>query len=197
MNDWGSMHIEKATSIDSANGEESSLQNDETPPLSDSSLIPLLALYFDRMHPIIPIFKRSWLFSRLDRSQHLTDIQFGALLIAMSAAALLQPVLIGNRYCIKKSNTKRAMHLLEESHRMHSSTKLGNNASIDAIMTSFYMFVILSNTGDDDAAWLRLSESVTLGHIMKLHDSSAYENVSEDERERRLRVYWLLTITER
>jgi len=115
----------------------------------------------------------------------------------MSAAALLQPVLIGNRYCIKQSNTKRAMHLLEESHRMHSSTKLGNNASIDAIMTSFYMFVILSSTGNDDAAWLRLSESVILGHIMKLHDSSAYENVDEDERERRLRVYWLLTITER
>lgn len=197
IDDWGSMHIARANSTDNTTDEESSLQNEETPPLSDSSLIPLLALYFERMHPIIPIFKRSWLFSRLDKSQHLTDIQFGALLIAMSAAALLQPVLIGNRYCIKKSNTKRAMQLLEESHRMHSSTKLGNNASIDAIMTSFYMFVILSSTGNDDAAWLRLSESVILAHIMKLHDSSAYENVDEDEREMRLRVYWLLTITER
>ncbi|KAG2172610.1 hypothetical protein INT44_002625 [Umbelopsis vinacea] len=200
MTGWGQIHLEKGNGVsDGSTSEEdsSSLQSDETPPLSDSSLIPLLALYFDRMHPVIPIFKRSWLFSRLDKSHHMTDIQFGALLIAMSAAALLQPVQIGDRCCVKNSNTKRALYLLEESHRMHSSSKLGNNPSIDAIMTSFYMFVILSSTGNDDAAWLRLSESVSLGHIMKLHESSAYENIDEDERERRLRVYWLLTITER
>ncbi|KAH8548448.1 hypothetical protein BGW37DRAFT_182570 [Umbelopsis sp. PMI_123] len=199
-NEFGSIYASKSQGISDGNTsdeESSSFHSDEAPPLSDTSLIPLLALYFDRMHPIIPIFKRSWLFSRLDKSHHITDVQFGALLIAMSAAALLQPVQIGKKYQVKNSNTKRALQLLEECHRMHASSKLGDNASLDAIMTSFYMFIILSSTGSDDAAWLRLSESVTLGHIMKLHDMSAYENVDEDERERRLRVYWLLTITER
>lgn len=174
-----------------------SCQSEDAPPLSDVSLIPILALYFERIHPIMPIFTRSWLFSRIDKSHHITDTHFGAMLISLSSAVLVQPTQIGNTRRVKKSNIQRARKLLEQCTRIHCSSTLGDMPSIDAIMTSFYMFVCLSSIGHDDAAWLRLSESVTLGQLLKLHDPSAYEHIDDEERERRLRVYWLLTVTER
>ncbi len=40
-------------------------------------------------------------------------------------------------------------------------------------------------------------EAVTLGYLLRIHETSSYENLDKDEQERRLRAYLLLAITER
>jgi hypothetical protein len=80
---------------------------------------------------------------------------------------------------------------------MRCSSLFGKEATLDSIMTSFYMFACLFGMGEDNAAWFRLREAITLGQLLKLHDPEAYEPLESDERERRLRAYWLLAITER
>lgn len=51
--------------------------------------------------------------------------------------------------------------------------------------------------GEHSAAWYRLRESITLGHLCRLHEPASYEGLPKDEAERRLRAYWILAITER
>lgn len=83
---------------------------------------------------------------------------------------------------------------------MHSRAQcptFGKCPTLDMILTSFYMFACFFGIGEDEAAWFRLREAITLGQILKLHEPSAYEPIDHDERERRLRTYWILAITER
>lgn len=50
----------------------SSVGPDEPHALSDSVLIPTLALFYERLSGIMPVFSRAWLFGRLDRDHHHT-----------------------------------------------------------------------------------------------------------------------------
>ena len=68
---------------------------------------------------------------------------------------------------------------------------------MEACFTSFFIFAALFGLGEHSAAWYRLRESITLGHLCRLHEPASYEGLAKDEAERRLRAYWLLAITER
>ncbi|KAG2184403.1 hypothetical protein INT43_000312 [Umbelopsis isabellina] len=168
----------------------------ESSSLSDSVLIPRIAIFFERLHPIIPVFTRAWIFTRLDNSHQYSDRQFAAMLLSMSSLSLIQPV-HSSEGSDFKSNTKCAVRLLKECIHVRSVSTFGKKPTLDMVLTSFYMFACFFGLHEDDSAWFRLREAITLGQILKLHDPSAYESLDHDERERRLRTYWILAITER
>ncbi|EPQ30683.1 uncharacterized protein PFL1_01584 [Pseudozyma flocculosa PF-1] len=165
-------------------------------PLADSVLIPTIALFFERLQSIMPVFTRAWIFSKLDQNEHHVDPQFGSMLIAMSAFALIQPVEASDPVAIH-ARKRRVRKLLQEAVRMRTSAFFGENPSLEATMTSFFIFGTLFGLGEENAAWFRLREAVTLGHLLRLHEPAAYESLDKAEQERRLRAYWLLAITER
>lgn len=168
----------------------------EAHPLSDSVLIPNIAVFFERLQSIMPVFTRAWVFDKIDRGEHRTDPQLGAMLIALSAFALCQPV--DSTDPVDSSSRKRKVRrLLEESVKMRNSALLGSHPSLEAIMCSFFIFGTLFGLGEENAAWFRLREAVTLGYLLRIHETSSYENLDKDEQERRLRAYLLLAITER
>ncbi|KAI3486143.1 hypothetical protein L1887_50284 [Cichorium endivia] len=118
------------------------------------------------------------------------------MLIALSAFALCQPV--DSTDPVDSSSRKRKVRrLLEESVKMRNSALLGSHPSLEAIMCSFFIFGTLFGLGEENAAWFRLREAVTLGYLLRIHETSSYENLDKDEQERRLRAYLLLAITER
>ncbi|KAM3581906.1 hypothetical protein VKS41_006062 [Umbelopsis sp. WA50703] len=181
--------------IDNSDDELSSFDV-ESSSLSDSILIPRIAIFFERLHPIIPVFTRAWLFTRLDKSHQYTDRQFAAMLLAMSSLSLIQPV-HSSAGSNMKLNTKCAVNLLKECVRIRSVPTFGKKPTLDMVLTSFYMFACFFGLEEDESAWFRLREAITLGQILKIHEPSAYESLDHDERERRLRTYWILAITER
>ncbi|PWY98865.1 hypothetical protein BCV70DRAFT_164252 [Testicularia cyperi] len=170
--------------------------SNEPHPLSDSVLIPSIALFFERLQSIMPVFTRSWIFGKIDRGEHRTDPQLGAMLIALSAFALTQPVEASDPVD-SSARKRRVRRLLEESVKMRSSALFGSNPSLEGIMTSFFIFGTLFGLGEENAAWFRLREAVTLGYLLRIHETSSYEHLDRDEQERRLRAYLLLAITER
>jgi hypothetical protein len=89
------------------------------------------------------------------------------------------------------------MRLLDEALSTRESPLMGQRASLEACFTSFFIFAALFGLGEHSAAWYRLRESITLGHLFRLHEPTSYEGLAKDEAERRLRAYWLLAITER
>ncbi|KAJ9478882.1 C6 transcription factor [Pseudozyma hubeiensis] len=175
---------------------EAELASNEPHPLSDSVLIPSIAIFFERLQSIMPVFTRAWVFGKIDRGEHRTDPQLGAMLIALSAFALCQPVDSADPVD-SSSRKRRVRRLLEESVKMRNSALLGNHPSLEAIMASFFIFGTLFGLGEENAAWFRLREAVTLGYLLRIHETSSYEHLDKDEQERRLRAYLLLAITER
>ncbi|KAL9931838.1 hypothetical protein V8E36_009388 [Tilletia maclaganii] len=165
-------------------------------PLSESVLVPHIALYFERLHPIMPVFSRSWIFGKLDNGEQHTSVDFAAMLLAMCALALIQPQEAKER-ATARMRVRQAKALLEESVRLRNAVLFGKDPTLESTMTSFYVFACLFGLGEDNPAWFRLHEAVALGLLLKLHEPKAYANLQRDEQERRLRAYWLLVITER
>lgn len=175
----------------------------EIHPLSDSALIPTLALFYERLGGVMPVFSRTWLFSRLDKDDHQTDPHFAAMLIAMSALVVIQAQphadakdKRADRLSARKRRSK-ATRLLEETLKLREGPMLGQHSNLEMCCTSFFVFATLFGLGEHSAAWYRLRESITLAHLCRLHEPASYENLPRDEAERRLRMYWLLAITER
>ncbi|KAK0552217.1 hypothetical protein OC845_001834 [Tilletia horrida] len=165
-------------------------------PLSDYVLLPHIGLYFERLYPIMPVFSRSWMFSKLDKGDQHSDVHFAAMLLAMSSFALIQPQEAKER-ATARARVKKAKALLQESIRLRNAVLFGKDPTLEATMTSFYMFACLFGLGEEQAAWFRLHEAVALGTLLKMHRPDAYASLERDEAERRLRAYWLLVITER
>ncbi|PWN41001.1 hypothetical protein IE81DRAFT_367813 [Ceraceosorus guamensis] len=180
--------------------------HDDSPPgssagdmhqaLSDGILIPTLALFYERLGGIMPVFSRAWLYGRLDADHHRTDPQFGSMLLSMSALVAIQAQDTTDR-ASARNRRKKAVALLEQSSQMRGGLMFGKEPSLETTCTSFFFFASLFALNEHNAAWFRLREAVTLGHLAKLHEPSSYEGLPRDEQERRLRTYWLLAITER
>jgi hypothetical protein len=51
--------------------------------------------------------------------------------------------------------------------------------------------------GLQNAAWLRLREAVECGRLLGLHRPESYEQYSEIDKGRRLRIFLILSVTER
>lgn len=188
-----------SSGLDSANALQGHHEEEDQPhPLSDSVLIPTLALFYERLGGVMPVFSRTWLFSRMDRDDQHNDAQFAAMLMAMSALTLIQvqPEDKEKRQSSRKRR-QRAVQLLEEALKMREGLFMGQTPTLEATCTSFFVFAALFGLGEHSAAWYRLREAVTLGHLCKLHEPASYEHLPKDEAERRLRAYWLLAITER
>jgi hypothetical protein len=184
-------------------GGEEDAMSEENHPLSDSVLIPTLALFYERLGGVMPVFSRNWIFTKLDRDEHHHNAHFASMLIAMSALTMIQ-VQPSTDSREKKSDRAlsrrrraKAHRLLEEALKMREGPLMGQTASLEMCCTSFFIFATLFGMGEHSAGWYRLRESITLAHLCRLHEPAAYEGLAKDEAERRLRAYWLLAITER
>lgn len=164
--------------------------------LADSHLIPVIATFFERLHPILPIFTRSWILDRIDKDEHRSRPSFAAMLLALSSLVKIQPVKAVDRVSRSQRNSQ-ARALLEQSVRIRASVLMGQSQSLDEVLASFYSFATLFGMQEHDAATFRLRESVILAQLMKLNLHESYMFLDPKEQERRLRTYWLLCITER
>ncbi|KAI9889831.1 MAG: hypothetical protein M1814_004933 [Vezdaea aestivalis] len=164
--------------------------------ISEESLIPWLNVYYERLYPTIPVLDQSTLYSDIFEKRHRTDAQFGAMILSLCAFALTQPIQFNER----SNSTSRATQanlLMEEATKMRSCSNFGEVPTLEAVLTSFYLFASLFGSNQHNAAWLRLREAVDLGETLGLPSLETYYGLDPKERERRLRTYLVLSITER
>lgn len=117
-----------------ANGrghDDEAYRDDEPHALSDSVLIPTLALFYEKLGGVMPVFSRNWLFSKLDKDDHHNEAQFAAMLLAMSALTIIQaqPASEGkDKKTTRTSNRKRrarAVRLLDEALKTREGPLMG------------------------------------------------------------------------
>ncbi|PWY78600.1 C6 transcription factor [Aspergillus eucalypticola CBS 122712] len=162
----------------------------------EANMIPWIDVYFDRLHPTLPVLNRSSLFIRMLSQEHRRNPQFGAMLLALCAFSLTQPIEIAERPT-SSSRANQARSMMNEATKMRSCSDFGEHPTVEAVLTSFFLFGCLFGSNQHNAAWLRLREALDLAATMGLNNPDSYRDLPSDEKGQRLRTYLVLSITER
>lgn len=164
--------------------------------INEANMIPWIDVYFDRLHPTLPLLSRSSLFTRMMCQEHRKNPQFGAMVLSLCAFSLTQPIEI-NEQPTTSSRATQARSMMNEATKMRSSSDFGEHPTIEAVLTSFFLFACLFGSNQHNAAWLRLREALDLASTLGLNEPGSYRDLSGDEKGQRLRTYLVLSITER
>lgn len=164
--------------------------------INEANMVPWIDVYFDRLHPTLPVLNRSSLFTKMLAKEHRRNPQFGSMLLSLCAFALTQPIEINERPT-SSSRASQARLMMHEATRMRSCSEFGENPTIEAVLTSFFLFGCLFGSNQHNAAFLRLREALDLAATLGLNDPDLYYHLPGDETGQRLRTYLVLSITER
>lgn len=123
--------------------------------IQEGCLLPWIDIYFNRLHPTVPVLDRSSLYKSILTQEHRRNPNFGALLLALCAFALTQPVQIDERSSYP-TRTLQAKAYLNEAVKMRSCSDFGENPTLEAILTSYFLFACLFGSNQHNAAWHRL-----------------------------------------
>ncbi|WRT69313.1 uncharacterized protein IL334_006297 [Kwoniella shivajii] len=157
---------------------------------------PQLEVFFERVYPMIPIFPRSFVFGRLEDVEYHQNRAFVALILAMVSLSLIHP-LKPEEVRSRPTRAKQSQTLMDEVYRLRSKMDWASQTSVEGATTSFVMFGALFELGHAEGSRLRLREALGIGELLKLDEARTYMNVEPDEARRRMRLFWVLGITER
>jgi hypothetical protein len=164
--------------------------------ISQEALLPWIDVYFKRLHPTVPVLSRTMIYQEMLLRTHHHDPHFGAMLLALCAFAMTQPVQI-HEIASTPSRSVQARMLLEESIKMRMTVDFGEHPSVYMILTSFFIFACLFGNDQHKAAHHRLREAVDLANSLSMHMPQAYDSLDVETREQWLRTYLVLSVTER
>lgn len=145
---------------------------------------------------MIPVFSPAYVYEKIAIQTHHTDPDFCAMLLALTSLTLIHPLAPEER-AGKDGRREHAKMLLAEGCRLRDAWDFGSRSHFTAAMTSYFMFGALFELGQAEAARMRLREALSLGEIMGLHKKEGYDLNDPLEAQRRLRLFWVLTVTER
>lgn len=163
--------------------------------INEANMIPWIDVYFDRLHPTVPVLSRASLFTRMMSQEHRKNPQFGAMTLSLCAFSLTQPIEINERPTASRATQARLM--MHEATKMRSCSDFGENPTIEAVLTSFFLFGCLFGSNQHNAAWLRMREALDLASTLGLNDPNSYRDLPGEEKGQHLRTYLVLSITER
>jgi hypothetical protein len=190
-------NLQNDNPINVPHGVINTLQADSWPPyIHEANLIPWIDVFFDRLHPTLPVLDRSSVFTRLFQRENRHNHQFGAMILSLCAFSLTQPIDIEERPS-SSSRVDHARMMMTEATKLRSSSDFGENPTVEAVLTSFFLFGFLFGSNQHNAARLRLREAVDLASILGLNDPRTYANCSSEDKGRLARIYLVLSVTER
>ncbi|KAL4984316.1 hypothetical protein BDW68DRAFT_180750 [Aspergillus falconensis] len=161
------------------------------PYIHETSFIPWIDVYFDRLHPTLPVLNRSLLFTQIIQQEHRHNPQFGAMILSLCAFSLTQPIDISERPT-SSSRSDQAKLLVHEATRMRTSSDFGEHPSIEAVLTSFFLFGYLFGSNQHNAARLRLREAIDLASTLGLNNPATYADCSAEQKGQWLRTAYAL-----
>lgn len=164
--------------------------------INEETLLPWIDVFFKRLHPTIPILDRAEMYREMLGRKHRTDPQYGAMLLGLCAFAMTQPIQIHERDSTP-SRSVQARMLMEECVKMRVAADFGEYPSIDMILASFFLFACLFGNGQHKAARHKMREAVDLAYSLGIHSPNTYETLEAESRQRYLRTFLVLSVTER
>lgn len=160
--------------------------------------------FVNRLLPIMPVIQEAEVLSDVERFDDMS-LPRQCFLLSLCAATRMQLKLDTLKEGPQSNiSTNAYLHvpltgkgLLEVTKRLRRQFDVVDNISLDAVLTSFFLFAAHGNLEEHDHASFCLSESITMAFSLGLHNEETYIGLPKDERELRRRIFWLLFVTER
>lgn len=124
-----------------------------------ASVLDLVPIFYQRNVYIVTLLPYAYIDARTSRGDHDTAPDFAALLVAMAANVLLHTV--EAREAFEGGRVARARQLLDLACHLKGTSGCGANVGIDAVLSSFLLFLNFFGLGEQDVGWFRLRESLT------------------------------------
>ncbi|KAL8723921.1 MAG: hypothetical protein Q9181_007082 [Wetmoreana brouardii] len=157
--------------------------------------------YFTHMYPTMPIMHNEQLWRLVAEMD--TSVEAYCLVASFCAFVLIQPgIEFKAPQAIKtlaasSSNASLGKTLLDEALRRRKGYDFIEKPSINAVITSFFLFGCCFGLDKHNTAWFHLREATTLAQILGMQDEKAYAEGSYVETACMRRLFWLLFVTER
>lgn len=153
-----------------------------------------LALYLDiynhKMYPVWPVVDVNTLVLRLTSLE--PDVEAYMLAASVCAATILKLQLVTDQ---REMPTAQAM--IDEVEQLRFVRRYRQQPSLDSVRTSFFMHIAYLHIGQRMSCTLLLKESISMAHLLNLHNTAFYADLSHREEQISLRILWLLFITDR
>jgi hypothetical protein len=164
--------------------------------ISISCISQYLDIYQVRGYGIWPVQDAEALTARL--LTHPDDPEAYALATAICAAVVSQFSIdaepgspVEGHYRISSSVFER------EAKKARIEADHMENITVFSILSSFFLHVYCANIGRMNSSTVLLGEAIFKAHILGLYKPGYYANMSPEQVQHALRIYWLLFITER
>jgi hypothetical protein len=141
---------------------------------------------------IWPVINSEDLLFKLDRPD--LDWETLALAAALCAATVAQLRLPEHNQSLSSISSRL---FVAECLRFRTLYNYYETHSIASILIPFFLHIYYANLEQRPTAGFFLRESITYIHIMRLDRPETFSHLGSSERSHRLRVYWLLFISER
>ena len=144
--------------------------------------------YFTTIHPCYPIVEREWYFRRLcdPTLDSQGSFQTMVLSLCMLSMAFLSKVLGTDD---SPEFTARRDALTAQTVLQHYVQPLGNETSLDQVITTFHLGLYFAIVHGDRAGHFRIAEAAHLAKSMGLHKRHTYLTMPMEDRRRSFAVF--------
>lgn len=161
-----------------------------------TAYLSLMDLFQSRLFTVWPIVSVEKLKDQLTQRSDSVPSAAIALAAAICAATMAQLGLVSTATGFGDS-TVTAEDFVKECLQFKGSVNEIHEASVQALVTSVFLHMFYANRLQITAATLTLREAITHADVMNLGQEDSLLNLDFEDREWRLRVYWILFVTER
>lgn len=158
-----------------------------------------LDLFSERLYNVWPVLSSTELMDLLIADED--DHHSWALAASVCAAVIAQLRLPEHNFFSEASLDGEAIstshQFAADANHFREQFDYRETPSLSSVLTSFFLHVYCANDDRLRAAGLYLREALTLIHMLGMHLSNSYTGLLSEERELRLRVYWILFVSER
>jgi hypothetical protein len=164
--------------------------------ISTSCISQYLEVYQARGYAIWPVVDTESLIARLLTDPE--DMEAYGLASAVCAATVSQFQIEAEPGSPVEGHYRVSSKLFEtESIRARTAFDHMEQVTISSLLSSFFLHVYSANIGRMNASTVYLGEAITKAHIIGLHRAAFYQSMELEEKQHKLRMYWLLFITQR
>ncbi|KAG6360149.1 hypothetical protein INS49_011205 [Diaporthe citri] len=158
-------------------------------------LIPqCVDLYYEHIYPIMPVLYMPAIRSMIARQMTPSEKN-----LIFALCALVSMHMSGKSLSFDgpASWEDAGRFFLDECVSNRQSYDFMEDASLHAVISSFWLSTSFFEINQNRKSWLYLREALTLAQDMGLHDDSTYVSLTPQEALCRQRVFWILFVTER
>lgn len=163
-----------------------------TPELIDACM----DFYSTQLYQTMPIMQNEQMSALVAEMED--SVEAYCLLCSFCAFMLIQPGIEAQAGLVAPcSRTTLGKGLLDDALRRRKCYDYIESPSVNAIITSFFLFGCFFGLDKHNTAWFHLRESTTLAQIIGMQDEKTYSNGCHEATTRMRRLFWLLFVTER